>query len=155
MVFIVLCFVVNLNLLILFVINKIMIRPDLTWKLLHTLAAKIKSENYDIMKLKFQMFIFNVFRSLQCPICKSHSLGYLMENPNIGDNKDEFIKYLFDFHTKINIKVQKKYYAFSRIVEYNDYNLSEINILWKNVNGHCPEYCLTFVDKNMGMFDNS
>jgi hypothetical protein len=43
----------------------------------------------------------------------------------------------------------------SRVVEYNDYSLSEINNLWKNVNDHCPEYCLTFVDKNMGMFDNS
>ena len=62
---------------------------------------------------------------------------------------------MFDFHTKINIKLQKKYYAFSRVVEYNDYSLCEINNLWKNVNGHCPEYCLTFVDKNMGMFNNS
>ena len=99
--------------------------------------------------------IFEVLKSLQCPVCMAHSLMYLSENPNIGNNKGEFIKWLFDFHTRVNIKLGKKHYGFSRLTEYNHYNLSSLNILWKNINGHCPEYCLTFVDENMGMFDNS
>jgi len=119
---------------------------SLTWKLLHTMADKISNEKFIQIKLKIQLFIFYICKNLKCPICKYHSINYLMKNSNIGNNNIDFKDYLFKFHTKVNIIAKKKYYEYSKLIEYKNNDIIEINNKWKKYNEHLNDYCLTFVD---------
>lgn len=127
-------------------------QSNLTWKLLHTLACKINEKKYIENKTKIHNFLENIFNELKCIYCKVHAKKYFSDNPNIGDTKDELIHYIFWFHTKVNIKLNKKYYPKSNLIEYENYDIFEINDKWLNNTPESGDYTKNFIKNNKDLF---
>lgn len=94
-----------------------------TWKLFHTLAEKIKEE--DANKSLFIKTLLSEIKSLclnlPCPYCSKHSGVYFQKNIKIMknvSNKEELIKFLFDFHNSVNKSLRKKEFPYKDLEIY-------------------------------------
>ncbi len=84
---------------------------SLLWKLLHGIPRKIvKIENVD----KSVNLIKNFFIMLPCDECYMHAKSYLTTNPvvlsdpdNLQKIRDDFDKYIFNFHDTVNKRLKK------------------------------------------------
>ena len=86
-----------------------------TWVFFHTLAEKIKEENFDDEKIKIFNIIANICNNLPCPDCKLHASMYIKKN-------------FFTFHNEVNrrIKVEEKKIEYLEVYKTN--NLKDIFI---------------------------
>jgi len=76
-----------------------------TWFLLHTLAEKVKSESFPLIRNELLQNIYNICTNLPCPICSDHAMQYLNSiNFNTILTKQDLKIILFDFHNQLNIK---------------------------------------------------
>jgi len=103
-----------------------------TWILFHTLAEKIKEEEF--IKHKKQLFlnIKNVCNNLPCPECRFHATSF-MDKINIDKcpNKTEFKKMLFSFHNEVNARKRYTIQDISVLDKYNEPPIQElINIIY-------------------------
>ena len=100
-----------------------------TWVFFHTLAEKIKEENFDDEKIKIFNIIANICNNLPCPDCKLHASMYIKKNKltNIK-SKHDLKKYFFTFHNEVNrrIKVEEKKIEYLEVYKTN--NLKDIFI---------------------------
>tara|TARA_Y100000589_G_C27031743_1_gene579303 strand:+ start:338 stop:733 length:396 start_codon:yes stop_codon:yes gene_type:complete len=97
----------------------------ITWILLHTIAAKIKSEVFTERRSEILEFVKEVYLGLHCAGCRSESFDFLSKYRDIN-NAEEFKRYLFDFHTHVNIKLSKTYFGIEQMVVYEKANLKPI-----------------------------
>ena len=98
-----------------------------TWYLFHTLAEKIDEEYYIKNKAEFFSIILLICRNLPCPDCAMHSseiLGRL--NIETIKTREELIKFFFDFHNHVNIRVNKIIYKKEELVLYSKANIGNI-----------------------------
>jgi len=84
-----------------------------TWFLLHTLAEKVKPENFIQIRVSLLQTIYTICTNLPCPDCASHAKTYL---DGIGflltPTKEDLKNVLFEFHNSLNR--QKGYPLFLR-----------------------------------------
>ena len=93
-----------------------------TWFLLHTLAEKIKSDNFIIIRNDLLDAIYSICTNLPCPDCANHAKTYLDAiNFKLIKTKDHLKRVLFDFHNSVNSR--KGYPIFS---------FEELNTKYKN-----------------------
>jgi hypothetical protein len=74
-----------------------------TWYLFHTLAEKIKDENFNEMKSEIISIVKKICSSLPCPDCASHAsqkLGSL--NSDAIHSKEDLKNVLLSFHNFVN-----------------------------------------------------
>ena len=82
-----------------------------TWYLFHTLAYKLKDEHSDEAKNLLAKFR-EICRNLPCPSCAGHATTTLaLANLNLVNNRDMLIRFLFEFHNKVNVRTKKKEFS--------------------------------------------
>ena len=82
---------------------------EITWVFLHTIAEKIKEENYENEKKQLLMLIKGVCSNLPCPDCKQHAMQY-MKRVNIThiSRKIDLKILLFNFHNEVNRRIKNE-----------------------------------------------
>jgi hypothetical protein len=84
-----------------------------TWFLLHTLAEKIRDEDFHQIKAALLKQIYAICTNLPCPICATHARDYLNGiNFSTIQNKDALKKMLFQFHNEVNANKGYQQFAY-------------------------------------------
>ena len=99
-----------------------------TWYFFHTIAAKIKPEEFQKFKLQILELIKNICYNLPCPSCTEHAKQYIQRmNPTSIICKDDLIKFLFVFHNNVNERKNKPIFSYEELIEkYKNANLINI-----------------------------
>lgn len=97
-----------------------------TWYLLHTLAEKVKDENFPSVRKDLLDIIYSICTNLPCPDCANHARVYLDGiNFNTIQTKKDLKLMLFIFHNTVN---KKKGYAIFTQEELDSMYASAITI---------------------------
>lgn len=84
-----------------------------TWFLFHTLAEKVKEEEFPQFRMELLKTIYLICSALPCPECAKHASDYLNGiNFNAIATKDDLKTLLYTFHNAVNAR--KKYAMFAR-----------------------------------------
>jgi len=76
-----------------------------TWFLLHTLAEKVKSDSFSLIRNELLYNIYTICTNLPCPVCSEHAKQYLNSiNFNTILSKQDLKIILFNFHNQLNAK---------------------------------------------------
>jgi Erv1 / Alr family len=76
-----------------------------TWFLFHTLAEKVKEEEFPIIRKELLEKIYSICKYLPCPTCADHAVEYLNGiNFNAIQKKSDLKLMFFNFHNEINRK---------------------------------------------------
>ena len=95
------------------------------WKFFHTIACKIKEDQYPKVKLPLFIFIRRICRLLPCPDCANHATAFLSKIDNSKINsKNELINFLFLFHNSVNNRKKKDIFKIENLNQYTNNNLS-------------------------------
>lgn len=82
------------------------------WFFFHTIAEKIKEEQFLVLRHELLNIIFSVCSNLPCPTCAEHAKEYIKQNNFMAiQTKDELKRALFVFHNTVNQR--KKYPLFT------------------------------------------
>lgn len=102
----------------------------ITWIFFHTLAEKIKDEEFENNKEIFINIIIKTCNHLPCPDCSQHASNVLRHAfLNNIKTKKHFIEFLRQFHNIVNIKINKQELSREGIKNlYKDNNLSLVLI---------------------------
>jgi len=75
------------------------------WFLFHTLAQKIKEENFAAIKDELWNTILTICGNLPCPACADHALSYMKKiQPSAIRTKQDLKMLLFSFHNEVNLR---------------------------------------------------
>lgn len=95
-----------------------------TWYFFHTLAEKIKPEEFSNIRTDLLDIIYSICVNLPCPDCANHARTYLDKiNFNTIQTKEDLKMMLFVFHNSVN---QRK--------GYDMFTLDQLNELYGNAN---------------------
>lgn len=97
------------------------------WYLFHSLAAKVKEEEFENVKLGFWGIISGICSNLPCPECRHHATTIIraVNKNNVLKNKASLERFLFDFHNSVN---RRKRYKLFTIEEYDSrYKNADLN----------------------------
>ena len=102
------------------------------WYLFHTMAEKIKEEEFLNNKTSIIEIIKLICYVLPCPECSSHASD-IIKNINFTNmnNKEELKTFLFNFHNDVNKRLNKPIYNKDNL---NIYKKANFNIIIKNFN---------------------
>lgn len=97
-----------------------------TWRFLHTLAAKIRPEFFNVQKENIILLIKNVCETLPCPECKAHAVSNI-RRANLGNivSKDSLINFLYEFHNLVNAQTKKRIAPRVVLEQYEIQNTAE------------------------------
>ena len=100
-----------------------------TWFLLHTLAEKVKEEQFSNVRKELLDIIYAICTNLPCPDCANHARTYLDGiNFNVIQTKEDLKMMLFIFHNSLNQR--KGYKIFTKDELDTKYTLANtINII--------------------------
>ena len=69
-----------------------------TWLFFHTIAEKIKENEFNNKKEQILNIIRYLLESLPCPLCKNHAMRTIVRNPlNKIQSKEHLKLYFFNF----------------------------------------------------------
>ena len=100
-----------------------------TWFLFHTIAEKIKPDEFHYIRLELLNIISIICNNLPCPDCANHASEYMNKiNKNTIRTKQDLKLMLFQFHNVVN---QKKNFPLFSIDELDSKysNANTINII--------------------------
>ena len=103
-----------------------------TWYFFHTLAEKIKENEYDHIKDDILSYIKDICSVLPCPDCRDHAVKF-MKRINIGhvNTKEELKHMLYIFHNSINTRKNLPQYSVDELELYKRGNFSKIFAYFK------------------------
>ena len=95
-----------------------------TWTLFHTLAAKIKEDQFAQIGPALFSFIKQICHNLPCPDCTQHASAFLA-NVNLSkiNSKQSLQNFLCIFHNTVNKRKNKQIFNETRLFNYNNVNL--------------------------------
>ena len=99
------------------------------WYLFHSLAAKVKEEEFDNIKHGLWGIISGTCSNLPCPECRQHATAIIGSvNANVVlRNKVTLEKFLFDFHNSVNKRKRYKIFTAEEYdSRYKNANLNKI-----------------------------
>jgi hypothetical protein len=103
------------------------------WNLFHTLIEKISEDDYRMIGLELYGFIKQICNYLPCPECASHATRFLSGvKIETVSNKEGLRKILFILHQNVNMRKQKKSFAYNDLEIYKSKNI--INVFNNFVN---------------------
>jgi hypothetical protein len=110
------------------------------WFFFHTLAEKVKEEEFLSIRGDIINNILLICKNLPCPNCASHATDYMSKiNFNVIRTKDDLKTLLFTFHNSVN---QKKGYPIFTRHELDDKYSKAVTINIFN------NFLITFQDKH-------
>jgi hypothetical protein len=100
-----------------------------TWFLFHTLAHKIKDEQFQQIRIELLKLIASICANLPCPICAEHADHFIKSNPYYSIQSKQGLKdFLFKFHNEVNVRKGFEIFDYSNLdTKYNSANT--INII--------------------------
>tara|TARA_B100001250_G_scaffold315821_1_gene278136 strand:+ start:22 stop:471 length:450 start_codon:yes stop_codon:yes gene_type:complete len=103
-----------------------------TWYFFHTLAEKIKENEYDSIKGEVLSYIKNICSILPCPDCRDHAVNF-MKRINIGhvNTKEKLKHMLCGFHNSVNSRTGSPQYSVDGLELYKRGNFSKIFAYFK------------------------
>jgi hypothetical protein len=122
-----------------------------TWFLFHTIAEKVKEENFTDIRLEIINNIVSICHNLPCPKCAKHAVEYMNKiNFNNIQSKEDLKKMLFVFHNTVNQRKNYPLFEYSQLEEkyskantiniiqhfINLYNVKDFNVNMINANMH-------------------
>ena len=104
------------------------------WYLFHTLAHKIKDDNFQQVRTELLTNIYNICNNLPCPVCATHAIDYLNKvNFNTITKKQDLKDLLFVFHNSVNERKGLPIFQYSDLdSKYEAANT--INIIYNFIN---------------------
>ena len=104
----------------------------ITWNFFHTLAEKIKEEEFEKNRLRFINIIVNTCNHLPCPYCSQHAT-FILKNAYLKNikTKKHFVEFLRQFHNIINIKIDLPQLTHENIVDL--YKNNNLFLIFKNM----------------------
>jgi len=105
-----------------------------TWYLMHTLAEKVKEDEFTKIKNDFIDIILNICSSLPCPECAEHARNIMKNlNKNKIVTKENLKIMLFTFHNNVNKRLRKPLYTNELLdAKYKSANTQKIVINFIN-----------------------
>jgi hypothetical protein len=80
-----------------------------TWTLFHTLAEKVKEENFNEVLPDMLIMVKRICTNLPCPDCSAHATQIMSKmSPNQFASKEQFKLFLFNFHNSVNVRTGKQ-----------------------------------------------
>lgn len=103
------------------------------WYLFHSIAHKIKESEFSNVKNDLSYLLNTISSNLPCPECSADAVSVLNKvNFNNISSKEEFKKFVFNFHNHVNKKLNKPLFEYEKLDEkYKDAN---IKALYHNFN---------------------
>ena len=103
-----------------------------TWYFFHTLAEKIKENEYGGIKGEVLSYIKNICSVLPCPDCRDHAVNF-MKRINIGhvNTKEQLKQMLCEFHNSVNARTGSPQYSIDGLELYKRANFSKIFAYFK------------------------
>lgn len=103
-----------------------------TWYFFHTLAEKIKENEYDGIKVEVLSYIKNICSVLPCPDCRDHAVNF-MKRINIGhvNTKEQLKQMLCGFHNSVNARTNSPQYSVDGLELYKRGDFSKIFAYFK------------------------
>ena len=100
-----------------------------TWYLFHTIAEKIKEEEFNNLKEDILNNIKSICMNLPCPTCREHATSYIQRlNYNSIKNKIDLKNFLFNFHNDVNIRKNVPIFSYEELdIKYSKANT--INVI--------------------------
>ena len=103
------------------------------WNLFHTLTEKISEDDYRLIGLELYGFIKQICNYLPCPECANHATRFLSGvKIETVSNKEGLRKIIFILHQNVNMRKQKKSFAYNDLEIYKSKNI--INVFNNFVN---------------------
>lgn len=94
------------------------------WTFLHTLAEKIKEDQYNKISIVLLSFIRRICSYLPCPSCSKHATYFLNQlKPDNYKTKADFKTLFFMFHNQVNVRKKKPVFNYSGLEKYSRMNL--------------------------------
>lgn len=92
------------------------------WQLFHTLAQKIKADNYHIIRNDLINYILDICKLLPCPDCSSHAMQF-WKKINFSTLKQpiDLQKALYVFHNSVNRRKDKSLFPYDKLHIYANY----------------------------------
>jgi len=108
--------------------NKKMKWGEPTWFLFHSLAQKVKEEQFGIIRSELINTIYVICKNLPCPMCATHATQYMNSiNFSTIQTKKEFIDLLWRFHNEVNVRKNIPVFPYEQVEEkYSKANLVNI-----------------------------
>lgn len=100
-----------------------------TWKMLHTLAEKIKPDQFQEHKKGIWLnMIVNICLNLPCPVCAKHAKEFLNQVNYAHIKKKEDIKFILcSFHNAVNKRLNKDEFSYDKLEEtYKSENTHQV-----------------------------
>jgi len=98
------------------------------WFFFHTIAEKVKSEYFLVVRQDLLKHIYNICNNLPCPMCTEHAKEYLKNiNFNTIQTKEDLKDMLYNFHNAVNVRKNVPLYPRSELDEkYSKANTGRI-----------------------------
>lgn len=97
-----------------------------TWKLLHTLAAKVKEDKYPLISQQLYNYIVQICHNLPCPECSSHAKLFLSKiNSQNLKTKHDLKNMLYVFHNAVSTRKGSPLFKYEQL----DSNYQNVNLI--------------------------
>lgn len=107
---------------------KEMLWGEPTWLLFHTLAEKIKEEEFPKIRQEFLNQIMKICNNLPCPTCAQHATRYMNGvNFNNIQTKEQLKLFLFAFHNEVNRRKDYERFNVNDLSKYR--NAVTVNVV--------------------------
>jgi len=98
------------------------------WTFFHTLAEKIKEEEYPRLGPQLFTFIRRILQYLPCPNCSQHAGKFVNQmKPEQYATKTDLKTMLFMFHNKVNARKNKPIFNHADLDKYVKINLLQVH----------------------------
>jgi hypothetical protein len=98
-----------------------------TWFLFHTLAEKIKEENFSEHRVELLKTIYLICTALPCPDCTKHATEYMNNiNFNAIRTKHDLKMMLYTFHNTVNMRKNYPIFKQEELSQYEKANTLRI-----------------------------
>jgi len=107
---------------------KEMLWGEPTWLLFHTLAEKIKEDEFPKLRKELLDNIMKICNNLPCPTCAQHATQYMNSvNFNNIQSKEQLKLFLFAFHNEVNRRKDYEKFNINDLSKYN--NAVTVNVV--------------------------
>lgn len=101
---------------------------NISWILMHSLAQKVRGDDFLNSKELLIKIIFNICDNLPCPDCRVHANKLLkMSNIHNISSKKQLIAFLCEFHNIVNQKLKKPTKNIEEVEK--QYSTAKLNII--------------------------
>ena len=92
-----------------------------TWRFMHTLAHKIKEEQFVALRSKLVSFIVNICHTLPCPDCAQHAREFWKSiSPSATESKHKLMNVLYVFHNRVNGRRKMPLFRYEDLRRYGE-----------------------------------